>query len=138
MNAVMARILGLAGSGGAFRWAFAGEMQIRATQRREEKRMVPRRMVGLQLGRSIAAPLQDTGFGVCGVDCIERRYNSTKYPKPPHSNLRPIYMMKTIIIMFLFAPPLFAQDDSVAARAAAGCGSDQVNFDVKSDKKQHP
>lgn len=46
--------------------------------------------------------------------------------------------MKTIIIMFLFAAPLFAQDDSVAARAAAGCGSDQVNFDVKSDKKKHP
>ncbi|MCU1243500.1 MAG: hypothetical protein JWO71_4226 [Candidatus Acidoferrum typicum] len=37
-----------------------------------------------------------------------------------------------------FATPGFAQDDAVAARAAAGCGPEQVNFEVKADKKRHP
>src|SRR5579859_1275055 len=68
----MARILGLAGSGGALRWALAGEVKIRIAQSREEKRMVPRRMVDLQLGRSSAAPLHDTGFGD-GASRISRR-----------------------------------------------------------------
>jgi len=50
-------------------------------------------------------------------------------------------MMKTILVAILFplfASPLHAQDQASAARAAAGCGPDQVNFDVKSDKKHHP
>src|SRR6266851_5046755 len=50
-------------------------------------------------------------------------------------------MMKTMaigIFLAVFAGPLFAQDQVAAARAAAGCGPDQVNFDVKADKKQHP
>ena len=49
--------------------------------------------------------------------------------------------MKTMaigIFLAVFAGPLFAQDQVAAARAAAGCGPDQVNFDVKADKKQHP
>src|ERR1700736_878001 len=54
MNAVMARILGLAGSGGAFRWASAGEVKSRTAERRSKKRTVPRRIVDLQLGRSCA------------------------------------------------------------------------------------
>src|ERR1700693_3218340 len=64
MNAVMARILGLAGSGGALRWARrAGTEKINAAQKKTENRKLPRRIVGLQLGRSSAAPLHDTGFG---------------------------------------------------------------------------
>ena len=47
-------------------------------------------------------------------------------------------MMRLILVVLLFATPLFAQNDAATARAAAGCGSDQVNFDVKADKKQHP
>jgi hypothetical protein len=47
-------------------------------------------------------------------------------------------IMKTILVVFLFASPVFAQDDAAAARAAAGCGPAEVNFDVKTDKKQHP
>jgi len=57
--------------------------------------------------------------------------------------LRPIFMMKPIPVVLLFASPLFnqpafGQDDAAAARTAAGCGSDQVHFDVKTDKKHHP
>jgi hypothetical protein len=50
-------------------------------------------------------------------------------------------MMRTIlagIFLVAFASPLFAQDDAAAARAAAGCGPAQVNFEVKTDMKQHP
>src|SRR5712671_30414 len=65
MKAVMARILGRAGSGGALRWAWAGEVKIRTQQNIKQERSVPRRIGYLQTGRSIAAPLQDTGFG-CG------------------------------------------------------------------------
>src|SRR5712672_499939 len=65
MKAVMARILGRAGSGGALRWAWAGEVRTKTEQSKTQKRSVPRRIGYLQTGRSIAAPLQDTGFG-CG------------------------------------------------------------------------
>ena len=47
-------------------------------------------------------------------------------------------IMKTIFVLLLFASPLLAQDDAAVARTAAGCGPDQVNFDVKTDKKHHP
>jgi hypothetical protein len=40
----MARILGRAGSGGALRWAGAGEVRIKTTQSKTEKRIVPRRI----------------------------------------------------------------------------------------------
>src|SRR5713226_1894516 len=64
MNAVIARIFGLAGSGGALRWAWTqGAKKINAEQRRTGKRKLPRRMGDLQMGRSGAGPLQDTGFG---------------------------------------------------------------------------
>jgi hypothetical protein len=46
--------------------------------------------------------------------------------------------MRTALVVLLFASPVFAQDDAAAARAAAGCGPNQVSFDVKTDKKQHP
>ncbi|MGA8367698.1 MAG: hypothetical protein ACLQMT_13120 [Candidatus Acidiferrales bacterium] len=47
--------------------------------------------------------------------------------------------MKGTIALFLFllfATPMLAQNQ--AALAAAGCGSDKIQFDVKTDKKQHP
>jgi hypothetical protein len=47
-------------------------------------------------------------------------------------------MVRLILVAFLLASPVFAQDDAATARAAAGCGSDRVNFDVKTDKKHHP
>jgi hypothetical protein len=47
-------------------------------------------------------------------------------------------MIRIILVVFLFSSPLFAQDDAAAARAAAGCGSYRVNFEVKSDKNRHP
>src|SRR5713101_6018904 len=53
MNAVMARILGLAGSGGALRWAWTqGAKKINAEQKRMEMRKLPRRIGDLQMGRS--------------------------------------------------------------------------------------
>src|SRR5260370_8112157 len=64
MNAVIARIFGLAGSGGALRWAWTqAAKKIKAEQRRTGKRKLPRRMGDLQMGRSGAGHLQDTGFG---------------------------------------------------------------------------
>ncbi len=47
-------------------------------------------------------------------------------------------MLKTAILFLLFASPVFAQDSSATPLAAAGCGSNDVKFDVKTDKKQHP
>src|SRR6267378_6727365 len=70
MKAVMARILGRAGSGGALRWAWAAlnTRRIETAQRRAENRTLPRRMDCLQLGRSSAAPLQDTGIGAANFE----------------------------------------------------------------------
>jgi hypothetical protein len=42
------------------------------------------------------------------------------------------------LVVFLVAMPALAQDQAAAARTAAGCGADNVSFDVKVDKKQHP
>ena len=50
----------------------------------------------------------------------------------------PTKMMKNILVVLLFASPVLAQDQAVTARAAAGCGPNEVKFDVKTDKKQHP
>jgi hypothetical protein len=46
--------------------------------------------------------------------------------------------MKTLLAILLFVAPLFAQDQAATARAAAGCGPNEVKFIVKADKKQHP
>jgi hypothetical protein len=49
--------------------------------------------------------------------------------------------MKTALIAVLLAMPTVAsaqaQDQAAAARAAGGCGPEQVEFDVKTDKTQH-
>lgn len=47
-------------------------------------------------------------------------------------------MFKTIFAFLLLASPVLAQDQVATARAASGCGPAQINFDVKTDKKQHP
>src|SRR5947209_12905276 len=47
-------------------------------------------------------------------------------------------IMKVIFAFVLFVSPLFAQDQAAAARAAAGCGPNEVKFTVKTDKTQHP
>ena len=49
--------------------------------------------------------------------------------------------MKSILVVSLLtvlAVPTHAQDQATAARTAAGCGADTVQFDVKTDKSQHP
>lgn len=49
--------------------------------------------------------------------------------------------MKSMLVLALLnmlAGPVFAQDQATAARTAAGCGADDVQFDVKTDKSQHP
>jgi hypothetical protein len=46
--------------------------------------------------------------------------------------------MKTVLAVLLFATVAFSQDQSEAARAAAGCGPGGTKFDVQIDKKQHP
>ena len=47
-------------------------------------------------------------------------------------------MIRILLVLFVFASPLFAQDEAATARAAAGCGPEQINFEVKANKKQHP
>ena len=47
-------------------------------------------------------------------------------------------MHRTALIALLFASPAFAQDSTVNPLAAAGCGANEIHFDVKTDKKQHP
>jgi hypothetical protein len=47
-------------------------------------------------------------------------------------------MKKSALLLLLFTSPVLAQDQVAAARAAAGCGSEQIEFIVKTDKTQHP
>ena len=47
-------------------------------------------------------------------------------------------MTKHLLVLLLFALPVFAQDQAAKARAAAGCGPNEVQFDVKTNKNQHP
>src|SRR5258708_33835034 len=65
------------------------------------------------------------------------------WPKPHLWRPRPTYMVRLLLVALLlafpgFAIPVLAQDDAAAARAAAGCGPQQINFEGKADKKQHP
>ena len=48
--------------------------------------------------------------------------------------------MKTVLAFFLlsFATTSFAQTAPVEQAAAPGCGKDDVKFDVKAEKSQHP
>ncbi|HTU35806.1 MAG TPA: hypothetical protein VMF66_18540 [Candidatus Acidoferrum sp.] len=49
--------------------------------------------------------------------------------------------MKCALVMSLLgllAMPVFAQDQAMAARTAAGCGADNTQYAVKTDKAQHP
>jgi hypothetical protein len=47
--------------------------------------------------------------------------------------------MKNMLLFLLFVIPIVAQaqDPASAARSAAGCGPEEVEFDVKTDKTQH-
>jgi hypothetical protein len=47
-------------------------------------------------------------------------------------------MIKTLLVVLLFAGPVWAQDQAANALAAAGCGPDKIEFDVKKNKTQHP
>ena len=47
-------------------------------------------------------------------------------------------MLRTALVALLFASPAFAQDSAANALVSAGCGPNEVHFDVKTDKKQHP
>jgi len=47
-------------------------------------------------------------------------------------------MLRTALVALLFASPAFAQDSAANILAAAGCGPNEVHFDVKTNKKQHP
>jgi hypothetical protein len=43
-----------------------------------------------------------------------------------------------VSLLALFAMPTFAQDQATAARTAAGCGADNIQYEVKADRTQHP
>lgn len=46
-------------------------------------------------------------------------------------------MVRTALFVLLLAFPVFAQDSTTAGFAAAGCGPNEVHFDVQTDKKNH-
>jgi hypothetical protein len=46
--------------------------------------------------------------------------------------------MQFMLAVLLLISPIFAQDQAAAARAAAGCGSNEVQFELKTDKNKHP
>ena len=46
--------------------------------------------------------------------------------------------MLVVSLLTMLAVPVVAQDQATAARSAAGCGGDNVQFDVKTDKSRHP
>ena len=46
--------------------------------------------------------------------------------------------MKLLLSIVLFSIPLLAQDQAETARIAAGCGPNESQFGVKTDKHQHP
>jgi hypothetical protein len=45
--------------------------------------------------------------------------------------------MKTVLIFLLLGSPVLAQDPSTATPAGAGCGSNDVQFDVVTNRNQH-
>ncbi len=47
-------------------------------------------------------------------------------------------MLRTALVVLLFASPALAKDSAANALAAAGCGANEVRFDVKTDKRRHP
>jgi hypothetical protein len=47
-------------------------------------------------------------------------------------------MLKAMLIALLLASPVFAQDEAETARVAAGCGPNEIKFNVKTEKKRHP
>jgi hypothetical protein len=48
------------------------------------------------------------------------------------------FMFRIVLLLMLFAYPVLAQDSAASALEAAGCGPNDVHFEVKTDKKQHP
>lgn len=46
--------------------------------------------------------------------------------------------MKTVFALLLFAAVSLAQNTSSASPTASGCGPEDIHFNVKSDKHQHP
>ncbi|MGB2639492.1 MAG: hypothetical protein WA857_21225 [Candidatus Acidiferrum sp.] len=47
-------------------------------------------------------------------------------------------MLRTALVVLLFVSPALAQDSAPNPLAAAGCGANEIQFDVKTNKKQHP
>jgi hypothetical protein len=45
--------------------------------------------------------------------------------------------MLPLFLLMILTVPVLAQDQPASARAAAGCGPDKVEFEVKIDKKEH-
>jgi hypothetical protein len=49
-----------------------------------------------------------------------------------------MFRIVLMLMLMLFAYPVLAQDSAASALEAAGCGPNEVHFEVKTDKKQHP
>jgi len=47
-------------------------------------------------------------------------------------------MLKTLFIVLVLAGPLWAQEQTAESLPTTSCGPDKAEFDVKTDKKQHP
>jgi hypothetical protein len=59
-----------------------------------------------------------------------------KYRTIQHTSEVPV--LRIVLLTLLFSFPVLAQDSAANALEAAGCGPNNVHFDVKTDTKQHP
>jgi hypothetical protein len=68
---------------------------------------------------------------------IVRHTISSKNLRAEDSMRSPV-AVALLLLSPVLARPAFAQNDAAKARMAAGCGADEVKFNVKTDKKHHP
>lgn len=62
---------------------------------------------------------------------------SVSYAASLATRKRSTPMLRTLLIALLFASPALAQSPKVDPLAAAGCGANETQFEVKTDKSQH-
>jgi hypothetical protein len=76
------------------------------------------------------------GRSHCGaLDCIWNEFSRYAHLYQESSGEA---MIKTLLVVLLFAGPVWAQDQVANALATAGCGPNKVELEVKKDKRQHP
>jgi len=77
----------------------------------------------------------DKTFTECGFSELRRGGDDQKIRAERKSAL---LIRKLRLAILLLASPVFAQDKAAVAKATAACGPADVQFDVSTDKNQHP